>query len=167
MFEQFNPYGPPPGAFQPQYTGYPPPTIPMMQPQTPAQPPRQPQQTSFDWIRVNTVEDIKNVSVAPNGQAWIMLSNEPVFAVKSADSMGLASTRMFKFEPYTPSQSIDTSSQSVNQSDYVTIEMYQKMQKDMQEISKELNELKGGMSNGKSAKRSVPAAASGAGESGN
>lgn len=145
----FNPYAPQMGGFQQpgqQYTGYPAPTPTFTQPQQTAQ---QASQQSFEWIRVNTIDDIKNVSVAPNGQAWIMLQNDPIFAVKSADAMGLATTRMFKFEPYTQD------AQKAPEQQYVTMEMYQKMQEEIKIMSNELDELdaiKGGTSNGKSAK---------------
>lgn len=142
----FNPYGPQMGGFQQQgqpFTGYPAPT-----PTFAPAPQQQPQQQSFEWIRVNTVDDIKNVSVAPNGQAWIMLQNDPVFAVKSADGMGLATTKLFRFEPYTP----DAPKTAETQPQYVTLEMYQKMQEQIQSMSDELVKLKGGTSNGKPSK---------------
>lgn len=135
----FNPYAPQMAGFPQQgqqfSTGYPAPTPIATQPQQ-----------AFDWIRVNTIEDIKNVSVQPNGQAWIMLQNDPVFAVKSADAMGLATTRMFKFEPYSPE------SQKAPEPQYVTIEMYQKMQEEIKTMSDELNSIKGGAERGKSVK---------------
>lgn len=62
-----------------------------------AQPVKAPE---FDWIRVNSMDDAKNVSVPPGQKAWIMLQNDPIFVVKSANDMGLATTQAFKFEPY-------------------------------------------------------------------
>lgn len=142
MYPMFNPYGQQMGGFQnpgQQYTGYPAPTP------LPTQPQQAPQQ-AFEWIRVNTIDDIKNVSVAPNGQAWIMLQNDPIFAVKSADAMGLASTKLFKFEPYTP----DVQKEPERQ--YVTMEMYQQMQEQIKAMSAELTAIKGGKENGKPSK---------------
>lgn len=142
----FNPYAPQMGGFQQpgqQYTGYPAPTPTFTQPQQ--APPQAPQQ-AFEWIRVNTIDDIKNVSVAPNGQAWIMLQNDPVFAVKSADAMGLATTKLFKFAPYSPEE------QKAPEPQYVTIEMYQKMQDQIKAMSNELATIKGGTGNGKPSK---------------
>lgn len=60
-----------------------------------------PQSTShsnMDWIRVNTMEDVERVTVQPNSKAWIMLANEPVFVLKTADGMGLTTTDAYRFE---------------------------------------------------------------------
>lgn len=58
-------------------------------------------QSNVDWIRVNTMDDIANITVQPGKQAWIMLQNEPIFAVKTADAMGLATVDAFRFEKIT------------------------------------------------------------------
>ena len=55
-------------------------------------------QTNMDWIRVNTMEDVERVTVQPNGKAWIMLANEPIFVLKTADGMGLTTTDAYRFE---------------------------------------------------------------------
>lgn len=68
---------------------------------TPQQAQSVPQSTShsnMDWIRVNTMEDVERVTVQPNSKAWIMLSNEPVFVLKTADGMGLTTTDAYRFE---------------------------------------------------------------------
>ena len=57
--------------------------------------------SNVDWIRVNTMDDVANITVQPGKQAWIMLQNEPIFVVKSADAMGLATTDAFRFEKIT------------------------------------------------------------------
>lgn len=61
-------------------------------------------QTNLDWIRVNGVNDVQNVTVQPGQKAWIMLANEPVFALKSADNMGITTTDFYRFERYNPEQ---------------------------------------------------------------
>lgn len=58
-------------------------------------------QSNVDWIRVNTMDDIANITVQPGKQAWIMLQNEPIFAVKTADAMGLATVEAFEFKKIT------------------------------------------------------------------
>lgn len=68
---------------------------------TPQQAQSVPQSTShsnMDWIRVNTMEDVERVTVQPNSKAWIMLANEPVFVLKTADGMGLTTTDAYRFE---------------------------------------------------------------------
>lgn len=61
-------------------------------------------QANLDWIRVNGVNDVQNVTVQPGQKAWIMLANEPVFALKSADNMGITTTDFYRFERYNPEQ---------------------------------------------------------------
>lgn len=165
----FNGFSPIPNNFtqyQPnQFAGYPPPTNPFMlnnmnipnnnfnntiqqQNQMPISQPQQFQnqytpQQSFDWIRVNTLDDIKSVTVNPGEKAWIMLKNDPIFAVKIADSMGMANTEYFKFEPYDPS-----SEQSKKPVIYATID-------DINELRSEIEALKGGNNRAKSIKQPV------------
>lgn len=61
-------------------------------------------QTNIDWIRVNSMEDVGNITVQPNTKAWIMLSSEPIFVLKSADGMGLTTTDAYRFEKITGEQ---------------------------------------------------------------
>ena len=66
---------------------------------------RQPnQQSSMDWIRVPNVGDVEQVSVMPGQTAWVMAQNANVFAVRSADQMGITSTRYFQFSEFDPRQ---------------------------------------------------------------
>lgn len=58
-------------------------------------------QSNMEWIRVNTMDDVANITVQPNTKAWIMLANEPVFVVKYADGMGITTTDAFRFEKIT------------------------------------------------------------------
>lgn len=62
------------------------------------------QRQNLDWIMVQTVEQVESVSVQPNGKAWIMVQNEPIFAVRTADMMGLTTTKYFRFEEFDPRQ---------------------------------------------------------------
>lgn len=163
----FNGFSPITGNLSPyqpnQFTGYPHPTNPfmqnginptpnfnnIMQSQNQMQIPQQqfqnqyPQTQPFDWIRVNTLDDIKSVTVNPGEKAWIMLKNDPIFAVKIADSMGMANTEYFKFEPYDPS-----SEKSKNPVIYATID-------DINELRSEIEALKGGNNRVKSVKQPV------------
>lgn len=68
-----------------------------------------------DWVTVPNVSDIANVSIAPGVKAWIMAQNEPVFAVKEADAVGITTTSYYKFERYDPEQS-----RSEGQPEFVT-----------------------------------------------
>ena len=69
--------------------------------QPPVNPYRQ-QQTNMDWIRVPNIGDIDQVTVQPGQTAWVMAQNANVFAVRSADQMGITNTRYFQFAEFDP-----------------------------------------------------------------
>ena len=58
---------------------------------------RQPQ-SNLEWIRVNGAQAVRDVNVAPGGEAWIMDTNQPVFYYKRANQMGQVETKAFRFE---------------------------------------------------------------------
>ena len=60
------------------------------------------QQTNMDWIRVPNIGDIDQVTVQPGQTAWVMAQNTNVFAVRSADQMGITNTRYFQFAEFDP-----------------------------------------------------------------
>ena len=62
------------------------------------------QQASMDWIRVPNVADVDQESVMPGQTAWVMTQNANVFAVRSADQMGITNTRYFQFSEFDPRQ---------------------------------------------------------------
>ena len=80
-----------------QQTGYQQPYV----GQPPVNPYRQ-QQTNMDWIRVPNLQDIDQVTVQPGQTAWVMAQNTNVFAVRSADQMGITNTRYFRFAEFDP-----------------------------------------------------------------
>lgn len=65
---------------------------------------QRPQQTNMDWIRVPNLGDIDQVTVQPGQTAWVMTQNTNVFAVRSADQMGITNTRYFQFSEFDPRQ---------------------------------------------------------------
>lgn len=60
------------------------------------------QQTNMDWIRVPNLQDIDQVTVQPGQTAWVLAQNTNVFAVRSADQMGITNTRYFQFSEFDP-----------------------------------------------------------------
>lgn len=70
--------------------------------QPPQSNPYRPQQTNIDWIRVPNIVDIDQVTVQPGQTAWVMAQNTNVFAVRSADQMGIINTRYFQFSEFDP-----------------------------------------------------------------
>lgn len=53
---------------------------------------------NIQWIRVNGPQGARDVSVPPNGEAWIMDESRPVFYLKQANAIGQAVTKAFRFE---------------------------------------------------------------------
>lgn len=52
----------------------------------------QPQQSGPDWIQVQNIKQVDQVSVQPGGKSWIMVQNEPVFALRVADPCAIQLT---------------------------------------------------------------------------
>lgn len=59
-------------------------------------------QSNLDWIRVPNIQDIDQVTVQPGQTAWVLAQNTNVFAVRSADQMGIINTRYFQFAEFDP-----------------------------------------------------------------
>lgn len=80
------------------------PVPPVINAQAQSQQVQAPQQTSTDnpFILIPNREAIKDVFVAPGKSVWAMSQNASEFYFKSADNMGLASTRYFKFGEFDP-----------------------------------------------------------------
>lgn len=83
--------------------------------QTNQQMPSQSQQSGPDWIMAPSVKQVEQVGVQPGQKAWIMVQNEPVFALRTADQMGLVTTDYYRFEKIDP----NTAGASSN-TDYIT-----------------------------------------------
>lgn len=94
MAWQNNPWGQP-SSYQQSYGSQMAQTNPYVQ---------RPQQTNMDWIRVPNLGDIDQVTVQPGQTAWVMTQNTNVFAVRSADQMGITNTRYFQFAEFDPRQ---------------------------------------------------------------
>ena len=95
MFEQYSPYG----YMMPQFSQFS-----QFGPAT-QNVPQRPQQSGPDWMQVPTVKQVEQIQVQPGGKAWVMVQNEPVFALRVADQMGLVTTSYYRFEKYDPEAS--------------------------------------------------------------
>lgn len=61
-----------------------------------------PQQAGPDWVQVPDIKQVEQIPVRPGGKAWIMVQNQPVFALRVADQTGLATTDYYRFEKIDP-----------------------------------------------------------------
>lgn len=66
------------------------------------QPQQQQQAQSSPFVMVSSREAVKDIFVAPGQTVWAMSQNTTEFYTKSADNMGLATTRYFKFAEFDP-----------------------------------------------------------------
>lgn len=108
----FNPYT---QQFTGNPWGYQPQTV--QQPQY-TQQQAQSQQSNMDWLMVADVKSVESVSVQPGQKAWVMAQNEPVFALKTANQLGLVTTEYYKFERYDPNT--QPTAAVIQPGDYVT-----------------------------------------------
>lgn len=60
------------------------------------------QQTGPDWLQVPELRQVEQIQVQPGGKAWVMVQNEPIFALRVADQMGLVTTSYYRFEKIDP-----------------------------------------------------------------
>lgn len=61
-----------------------------------------PMNNSSPFIMVSSRENAKDITVSANQTIYAMSQNAPEFYVKSADNMGLVTTRYFKFAEFDP-----------------------------------------------------------------
>lgn len=105
FYNPYNGYSMQPNGFQ---------FNPMNRYQQGAQMPPQAQQNGPEWIMAPSIKKVEQVSVQPGQKAWIMVQNAPVFALRTADNMGLVTTDYYRFEKFNPGDSAEPSN------DYVT-----------------------------------------------
>lgn len=55
-------------------------------------------------LPVASVKDFDSVTIQPGRRALLMAQNEPYIAFKTADSMGMVKTSLYKIEPVTAEQ---------------------------------------------------------------
>lgn len=109
FYNPFNGYSMHPNGFQFQ---------PMNRYQPTLQMPSQATQSGPDWIMTPSVKQVEQVSVQPGQKAWIMVQNAPVFALRTADNMGLVTTDYYKFEKFTPGETAETANDFVTRKEF-------------------------------------------------
>ena len=108
FYNPFNGYSMQPNGFQFQPNRY----------QSTPQIPSQAMQSGPDWIMAPSVKQVEQVSVQPGQKAWIMVQNAPVFALRTADNMGLVTTDYYKFEKFTPGETAEQSNDFVTRKEF-------------------------------------------------
>lgn len=101
-----------------------------------------PRQDGPGWVFVPTVGDIVNVTVQPGSKAWIMAQDQPVFAVRTADQLGVTQTDYYQFAKYSPAER-----QTEPGKEYVTREEFARLAAAVAEMSSAKEQTKGGKKN--------------------
>lgn len=81
------------------------------------------------WTIVQTLEQVEQIAVQPGQVAWVMVQNEPVFARREADRMGLITTEYCRFERFDPKAA--AAARPVT--DYVTREEFERFVAEMKQ----------------------------------
>lgn len=89
-------------------------------------------QNDLSIAYVQTVAQVEQVQLPPGARRLIMVQNEPVVAMRVADSMGLTTTDYYKLTKYNPSESAPVAESTR----YVTEEQLEARLKDLLEKMK-------------------------------
>lgn len=67
-------------------------------------------------MQVSTIKQVEQAQVQPGGKALVLVANEPVIAMRTADNMGLTTTDYYRIERFDP----DAAAAAVPAGDFVT-----------------------------------------------
>lgn len=67
-------------------------------------------------LQVATIKQVEQAQVQPGGKALVLVANEPVIAMRTADNMGLTTTDYYHIEKFDP----DAQMAAAPAGDYVT-----------------------------------------------
>lgn len=109
-FNNFNPYGM--GNFGQNNNNY---GQQFQQPQQAQQP-----GVGLEIVTVQSVQQVEQVQINPGQRRLVMVQNEPVVAMRTADNMGLASTEYYQLVKFDPTSR--TNVQPADNNKYVTEE---------------------------------------------
>lgn len=119
--------------FQPNFT-----------PQPQIQPQQQPQVPAFSVGQVATIEQVEQIQLQPNERKIILVQSQPVIAMRSADAMGLVSTRFYNLTEYNPNQQ-----KNATQTEFAPMSDVQELKAKFSELAQQLSDMKGALNNGK------------------
>ncbi len=129
-----------------------------IQPQIGAQQPQvQQQNNGSPFIMVPSREAAKDITVSANQTIYAMSQNAPEFYVKSADNMGLVTTRYFKFAEFDPAveaaqlqaqaQAAQNAQNNAPAGDYVPRSEFNQVVQVVNNLSQELNSVRQSIAN--------------------
>lgn len=107
-------------------------------------------QQAFDFIPVNSFDDVKSFYVKPNERYWFRFQNDPIIALKFADSAGIAEIKYFNITEFSPQAQSNVQAQNQQ---FAPLETVQQMQEKIKQLENQLNEFKGANYNEQSAEQ--------------
>lgn len=124
-----------------QQQGYPMQRNQMYQNQMQNQMQGQMQDNNFDFILINSLEEIDHYQIGKNQRVWFMHQSEPVIAVKISDNLGKTDTRYFNIFEFDPKkQKAEQETQELNK--FVTSEMFDNFMESVEtKINKKFEEM--------------------------
>lgn len=72
----------------------------------------------LDIVTVQTIQQVEQIQINPCQRRLVMVQNEPVVAMRTADNMGIATTEYYRLEKFNPTDTI----QRPSENDYITKE---------------------------------------------
>lgn len=100
-------------------------------------------QPGTDVVTIQSIKQVEQVPVPPGRQVLVMVQNDPVIAMRTADQIGLVQTIFYKIEQFNPEDS------EPKKEEYATKSEFMQLQGIVQEI---VNGLTGGKANESAAK---------------
>lgn len=107
-------------------------------------------QQAFDFIPVNSFDDVKSFYVKPNERYWFRFQNDPIIALKFADSAGIAEIKYFNITEFSPQAQNNVQAQNQQ---FAPLEAVQQMQEKIKQLENQINEFKGANYNEQSAEQ--------------
>lgn len=118
----------------------------LQQPQQRQQDQTQQPARNFDFIRVNSYDDIKSFFVPPYGNAWFMFQEEPIMAYKFANEMGVTETKYFKFFEFDPKDDEHTK-QDDQMVEFASAKYVRELSNKVEELYRQVASISGGVVN--------------------
>lgn len=69
-------------------------------------------------IQVATIKQVEQAPVQPGGKALVLVANEPVIAMRSADNMGITSTDYYRLERFDPEAQVVPAAEYVTRAEF-------------------------------------------------
>lgn len=86
---------------------------------------------NFDFVPVNTVDDVKSYFVEQGTKVWFRFQNDPVIAVKLSDGYNPSEIHYFRIEEFDPSQQVQQT-QTADTSRFVSVDYLEQRLKEME-----------------------------------